>query len=149
MPTPYIPDRAALELILGVKTVEAAARTLDADIGVIIAGACSTADGYVLQQLGELPPSNVAIAQVAPLVAELVLSRLYAGSPNELMAKRGEAAMRGLRDIANGIVRLHRDPVEDDPNTPENESTLGDAAAGSGSRVLSNWGTAYDCGGGW
>lgn len=145
MPTPYIPDRAALELILGVKTVEAAARTLDADIGVIIAGACSTADGYVLQQLGELPPSNVAIAQVAPLVAELVLSRLYAGSPNELMAKRGEAAMRGLRDIANGIVRLHRDPVEDDPNTPEDESALGAAAAGSGSRVLSNWGATYDC----
>jgi phage gp36-like protein len=147
MPTPYI-DRPALELLLGVETVAKAEKTLAANVAAVISGACATADGYVLQQLGELPPSSVAIEQVAPLVAELALSRLYAGASNELIAKRGEAAMRALRDVASGAFRLHRDPVEDDPSTPEDESALGAAAAGSGSRVLSNWGATYD-GGGW
>ena len=143
MPTPYI-DRPALELLLGVETVAKAEKQNLANVSAVIAGACATADGYVLQQLGELPPSSVAVEQVAPLVAELVLSRLYSGNPNELIAKRGEAAMRALRDVASGAFRLHRDPVEDDPSTPEDESAMGAAAAGSGSRVLSNWGATYD-----
>lgn len=137
MPTPYI-DRPALEQLLGVETVAKAEKTLAANVPAVIAGACATADGYVLQQLGELPPSSVAIEQVAPLVAELALSRLYAGAPNELIARRGEAAMKALRDIAAGAFRLHREPVHDDPLTDEDEAA--ESAAGSAKRELSDWG---------
>ena len=139
MPTPYI-DRAGLEQLLGVETIAKAEKTLAANVPAVIAGACATADGYVLQQLGQLPPSATAVEQVAPLVAELALSRLYAGSPNELIAKRGEAAMKALRDIASGAFRLHRDPVANDPATVEDETLVGESAAGSGPRTLSDWG---------
>lgn len=143
-PTPYL-DRAGLDALLGTLTVAKAAAAMASDVDAMLISVCAMADGYVIRQLGTLPPAPAALAQVAPLVAEIVLSKLYAGTPNELIAKRGEAAMRALRDIAAGHFQLYRVAVADDPDTPDvDESLIGDAACGSGKRVLSDWGTAAD-----
>ncbi len=137
MATSYITDRDHLASLLGAKTLEAAERALALeDIGPVIASQNALADGYVQAQLS-LPVSAEAQAQVAPIVAELVFTALYVNSTNEQITKRRDAALRTLRDIAAGTLKLAAPAPVDNPDTPEDEST--GIASGSASRQLTSW----------
>ena len=134
MPTPYI-DRAKLADLVGSKSLQTAEQQLGANIEAVISAACATADGYVRKQVA-LPPTPEAISQVAPLVAELVFTALYANSTNAELTKRREAAMRALRDIASGALVLHTPQPVDDPATPEDESAGSGPAFGASPRRM-------------
>lgn len=134
MPTSYI-DRAKLTDLVGAKALQTAEQTLGANLDAVISAACATADGYVRKQVA-LPPTPEALEQVAPLVAELVYTALYANSTNPELTKRREAAMRALRDIASGALVLHTSPPVDDPSTPEDESAGSGPAFGASPRRM-------------
>lgn len=137
MATQYL-TRAKLEALLGVKTITTAEQQMQANVQAVIDACSAEADGYVSKQV-PLPLTATATEQVSPIVADLVLARLYANSQNELIQKRGDAAVKRLRDIADGLFVLHQDAPADDPNTPEDESALGSASCGSAARVLTGW----------
>lgn len=134
MPTPYL-TRATLADLLGAAVLATAEADTTANIDAVIAAQCSLADGYVGAQVA-LPPSPQAQAQVAPVVAELVYCALYAGAGSDAINARHKLAMQQLKDIAQGLVRLHVEPVQDDPATADDESATG-AAAGSAGRWAS------------
>lgn len=134
MPTPYL-TRETLADLLGATVLANAEAATTANIEAVIVAQCALADGYVSAQVS-LPPSAQAQAQVAPIVAELVHCALYAGSGGEVNITRRKFAMQQLKDIASGQVRLHVEPVADDPDTLEDESATG-AAAGSAGRWAS------------
>lgn len=134
MATAYL-DRAALADLVGSTSLENAELELGANVEAVIAAACATADGYVSKQVA-MPPTPEAIAQVAPLVAELVFTALKANSSNAELTKRREIAMRTLRDIGNGAFALHTAPVVDDPATPDDESKPRGPACGSAPRRM-------------
>ena len=134
MPTPYL-TKATLASLLGPAVLATAEADTTANIDAVIAAQCALADGYVAAQVS-LPPSALAQAQVAPVVAELVYCALYAASGSEALNARHKLAMAQLKDIAQGLVRLHVEPVLDDPATADDESATG-AAAGSAGRWAS------------
>ena len=134
MTTEYL-TRAALEQLLGAPTVVNALAASDADLAAVIAAQSAIADGYVARQT-PLPLHASAIAQVAPVVAELVYCALYAQDASDTTAKRRSEAMKTLRDIAEGTLTLFTPPVADDPATAEDESYSG-AAFGSAPRMTS------------
>lgn len=136
MATQYL-TRAQLEALLGTKILIQAEQQMQANVQAVLDACSAEADGYVGKQV-TLPLTETATAQVAPIVAELVLARLHASGANELIQKRGDAALRKLRDIAGGLFVLHQAEQVDDPNTAEDES-LGGAAFGSAVRVLTGW----------
>lgn len=136
MATQYL-TRAGLEALVGVKILQTAEQQLQANVDAVIVAACAIADGYVRKQVA-LPPTAQAIEQVAPVVAELVLTSLYLSSSNPEMSKRREAAMKALRDIGAGLTTLHFEPGADDPSTPEDESSGSGAAFGAAPR-RSGW----------
>lgn len=134
MATPYITNRAHLEQVLGTAIVAQAVQVLGlADVQPVIDAQNALADGYVGKQV-PLPPTAEAAAQVAPVVAELVLCALYVNNPSEVWQRRRDNAMRTLRDISTGAFKLHVPPVVDNPATPEDESSA--AACGSSSRLI-------------
>lgn len=137
MPTPYLQSRADLEALLGTAVVASALSAGDADIERVIAGQCAVADGYVAAQIS-LPPSAIAQAQVAPIVADLVYCVLYADSGSETLVARKAAALRQLAAIASKppLFVLHQAPPVDDPATPCDESDTG-AAFGAAPRQAS------------
>lgn len=138
MATPYILNRAHLEQFLGSALVAKAVQQLDLpDLQPVIDGQNALADGYVASQVS-LPPSATAQAQVAPLVAELVLTACYVNNASEHQQARREAAFKTLREIASGTLKLHVEPVVDNPATPEDESLVGTAAFGASKR-LTKW----------
>lgn len=134
MPTPYI-NLAKLTDLLGPATLAEIAANSTARIEAVIDSQCAVADGYVSAQVS-LPPTAQAIEQVAPIVSELVYCILYANDRSDAVEARRKAALQQLKDIASGLVRLHVEPVVDDPSTPEDESATG-AAAGSAGRLAS------------
>lgn len=146
MPTAYLRDRDHLVSLIGAGSLQQATRALGLeDIEPVIDSQNALADGYVSAQV-QLPPSAQAIEQVAPLVAELVYTALFLGNANEQVTKRREQALKALRDVATGTVRLHVEPVVDDPATPQDESnTVADfGAAPRQTRYPAVTGTPFD-----
>lgn len=134
MATAYL-TRASLIDLIGESTLSKAQVQLGSNVDAVIAATCAYVDGYVLPKVsGSLTPE--AIAQVAPIVAELVFATLNANSPNPEITKRKDAAMRSLRDIAKGDFVLHSLPKVDDPATPGDESDEGGPACGSERRRM-------------
>lgn len=133
MATPYL-DRAGLEALLGTGTVERIASDTDANIDAVIQAQCAVADGYVASQV-TLPPNPLAMAQVAPIVAELVYCALYIGSGLDVSPRR-TAALKQLQDIAVKPPRmvLFCPALVDDPATAADESNTGADSGSSADR---------------
>lgn len=134
MPTPYI-NRASLSALVGANVLERAEADTAADVDAVIAAVCAVADGYVASQVA-LPPSDLARAQVAPIVAELVICTLFANDQSDHTAKRRDSALKQLREIADSTVKLHVNAPVDDPATPEDERLSGASAFGGSPRVF-------------
>lgn len=139
MATAYL-DRAKLESLIGVLEVASAESASSADIAAVIESQCAMVDAYVSAQIA-LPPSATAIAQVAPIVADLVYCALYASGGSPELAARKNAALKQLRDISAKppVMLLHIAPVLDDPLTPDTDESGTGAACGSAPR-LTGWG---------
>lgn len=129
MPTPYL-TRASLEQLIGSAEIAAAESATSASIDAVLSSQCAIADGYVSKQTA-LPPTPAAIEQVAPIVADLVYTALYANAGGEAISKRRAEALKTLRDIAEGTLVLVVTPAG-----PVEEGTSG-AAFGSTPRLAS------------